>query len=238
MARAPLVAFTDDDCRPEPGWLAALLAGAARHPGAIVQGTTRPDPFELDLLAAPHARSLWVDPPGPFGQTANILYPRELLERLEGFDETFLRPAGEDTDLLWRAKELGASLVAAPDAVVNHAVAAFTALGMVRLTPKWLDLPRVVGRHPGLRKTFPLGRFWRERHGWLLLGTLGSLATRSTTARLLLALPYLRLALARDGARLRSLPRAVAELPGRVAVDFAELAVLTAGSIRHRTMFL
>ena len=27
-ARAPLVAFTDDDCRPEPGWLEGLLAAA------------------------------------------------------------------------------------------------------------------------------------------------------------------------------------------------------------------
>jgi glycosyltransferase involved in cell wall biosynthesis len=30
-ATAPLVAFTDDDCRPEPTWLALLLTGAARH---------------------------------------------------------------------------------------------------------------------------------------------------------------------------------------------------------------
>src|SRR4051794_8104033 len=44
-ARAPLIAFTDDDCRPDPDWLARLLETAERHPGAIVQGATRPDPF-------------------------------------------------------------------------------------------------------------------------------------------------------------------------------------------------
>src|SRR6266566_914650 len=45
LAEAPLVAFTDDDCRPEPGWLRTLLEAAARDRRAIVQGTTRPDPF-------------------------------------------------------------------------------------------------------------------------------------------------------------------------------------------------
>src|SRR3954453_3999926 len=56
-SRATLVAFTDDDCRPEPDWLETLLAAAVRNPGAIVQGATRPDPFERDLLKAIHART-------------------------------------------------------------------------------------------------------------------------------------------------------------------------------------
>ena len=37
-ASAPVVAFTDDDCRPEPTWLALLLAGAARHVGSAAVG--------------------------------------------------------------------------------------------------------------------------------------------------------------------------------------------------------
>ena len=71
-ARARFVAFTDDDCRPEPGWLQAMLEAAGRDRGAIVQGATRPDPLELDNYAAPHHRSLYVDPPGEFAQTCNI----------------------------------------------------------------------------------------------------------------------------------------------------------------------
>src|SRR4051794_33884992 len=47
--RAPLVAFTDDDCRPEPDWLETLLDAGHRNPATIVQGATRPDPFESDL---------------------------------------------------------------------------------------------------------------------------------------------------------------------------------------------
>src|SRR2546423_11019175 len=52
-ARAPLVAFTDDDCRPPPEWLERALAAAPRHPGAIVQGTTMPHPDEGAPQAAP-----------------------------------------------------------------------------------------------------------------------------------------------------------------------------------------
>lgn len=37
-AAGPIVAFTDDDCRPEPTWLALLLAGAERHPSSAAVG--------------------------------------------------------------------------------------------------------------------------------------------------------------------------------------------------------
>lgn len=37
-ASAELVAFTDDDCRPEPGWLVGLVAAAQRHSTAAAVG--------------------------------------------------------------------------------------------------------------------------------------------------------------------------------------------------------
>ena len=46
---APLVAFTDDDCRPHPAWLESLLA-AADGADAFLQGRTEPDPDESHLL--------------------------------------------------------------------------------------------------------------------------------------------------------------------------------------------
>jgi len=52
-ARAPIVAFTDDDCRPDPRWLEEMLAVAAAAPGALVQGRTRPEPHESAILVAP-----------------------------------------------------------------------------------------------------------------------------------------------------------------------------------------
>src|SRR5215467_9667042 len=49
-AKAPLIAFVDDDCRPEPAWLEHLVEAARSNPGAIVQGASRPDPFEAEIM--------------------------------------------------------------------------------------------------------------------------------------------------------------------------------------------
>jgi glycosyltransferase involved in cell wall biosynthesis len=96
--RAPIVAFTDDDCRPPATWIERALAAA--RAGAIVQGATKPDPDELALLRAPHRRTQNIDPPTPNVQTCNAIYPRALLEALGGFDEHgFPTCAAEDTDL-------------------------------------------------------------------------------------------------------------------------------------------
>jgi GT2 family glycosyltransferase len=238
LAGAPLVAFTDDDCRPEPGWLAALLESARREPGAVVQGATVPDPLERDLMDATHHRTLRVDPPGPFGQTCNILYPRDLLERLRGFDERYTRAGGEDTDLFWRAREAGATVVGEPTAVVNHAVEAFTTLDMVRLCAKWGDLPHVVDRHPGVRAEYTLGILWRDRHAWLILAAAGALTARRWPPAALLAAPYARWALGTRGRGMRARLRAARELPPRAVVDAAEIAVLAEGSVRHRVLFI
>src|SRR5688500_2552457 len=86
-ARGRLIAFTDDDCRPEPDWLERVVAAAESAPGAVVQGRTRPDPLEREVLRAPHVRTLKIEPVNPYKQASNIVYPLELLERLDGFDE-------------------------------------------------------------------------------------------------------------------------------------------------------
>jgi GT2 family glycosyltransferase len=237
-ARAPLVAFTDDDCRPEPGWLDALLTVARDHPGAIVQGATSPDPEERDALANPYARTITVDPPGRFAQTCNILYPRAVLEAVDGFDERLPAPAGEDTDLALRARALGTPYVGAPDARVFHAVEAYSLAGAVRLAFKWRHLAYVVRRHPEVRGWFALRVFWREAHLRLCLALAGALLARRHPLAAALCLPYLRERLGVHGRGVPARLRAARELPGRAAVDLAEIAAMVAGSARYRTFVL
>ncbi len=237
-AGAPLVAFTDDDCRPDPGWLEALLAGAQSAPGSLVQGTTRPDPHETALLAAPRTRTLHVDPPVRECPTCNILYPRGLLDRLGGFDEAFPGAAGEDTDLAERAREAGAGLEPAPAALVYHAVEAFSLPAMVRITWKWRDLPLVVRRHPSLRSRGSGRIFWKHSHWRLLLALAGLGGARRVRPLGLLALPYARHAVLVHGRSPAGVARAIAELPSRAAIDFAEIATVAWGSVRHRTPLL
>jgi GT2 family glycosyltransferase len=236
-ARAPVVAFVDDDCRPEPGWLAELLAAASAWPGAVVQGAVVPDPLERDVFARPLVRTLRVDPPDPRAQTANILYPRALLEAVGGFDETL--GVGEDMELLVRCRRAGAPLVAAPGAVVNHAVEAFTLIGWSRMNRKWQDLPLMLRAQPVLRRYKPLGVFWTWRHmrAWTALAGLLLGAARPQARRL--ALPYLLLdVVSRRGLGARGLTVSLSEAPRVIAGDALELVSFARGSARHRSALL
>jgi GT2 family glycosyltransferase len=212
-ARAPLVAFTDDDCRPAPEWLEGLVAAA--RDGAVVQGATRPDPEEAHRLGGPLARTQHIDPPSPFGQTCNIAYPRALLEALGGFPE-LPDAAGEDTDLFLRARARGAPLVAAPGAVVWHAVTQPGLGAALRGLWRWQHVAYVVRRHPSVRRHLTLGVFWKPSHLWLAVALLGR--------RPVAWLPYLWHVRRR--------------LPVAPVVDLAELVVALRGAVRYRTPFL
>lgn len=226
------IAFTDDDCVPAPGWTAALLAAAA--PDVVVQGRVEPAAAERDRIG-PFARTLWVRDAGPFFQTANVLYPRALLERLGGFDECFRAPAGEDTDLGWRALERGARSVFAPDALVHHAVHEPGWRGLVRDAPRWGSAVGLVKRHPQLRAHFSHRWFWKPAHERLLLAVAGlALALRTRGGSLALVAPYALVHRTEHPSR-GSLVRA---LPAHLAVDAAEVAALARGSVRARTLLL
>jgi hypothetical protein len=235
-ARGELIAFTDDDCRPEPDWLERLVAVARREPGAVVQGTTRPDPLEYHVGAAAHVRSLLVDPVGPYAQCSNILYPRSLLEGLDGFDERAI--AGEDVDLSLRARAAGRAIVGAADAVVNHAVEAHTLPGIMRQNVKWQYLAYVVKRHPEFRREMALGIFWDEEHLWSAAALLGLVGARLHPVALALVGPYVIRGARRRGPGRRALALALSQLPGQAVRQMAEVVVLAGASIRHRTVVL
>jgi GT2 family glycosyltransferase len=238
-ARAPLVAFTDDDCRTDPRWLEELLAAAAEHPGAVVQGATDFDPYERDIFASPHYRTVVErEPPNRFGQTCNILYPRAVLERIDGFDEQMPAPAGEDLELLTRARASGADHVGAPAAVIYHCVESYSLPGMLRLNRKWADIVYLAKVNPEIRSTFTHRVFWRETHYRLTLAIAGLLLARRQPATALLALPYLKFALRQRGTHLRARVATAIELPGRVIVDLAEVATMLRASARHRTLVI
>jgi len=236
-ARAPSIAFVDDDCRPEPEWLAELLSVARAFPQAIVQGTVRPDGLEAEVFARPLVRTLWVQPPDPRGQTANILYPRALLEAVEGFDESVL--IGEDMELCLRCRDAGARLVAAPTAIVNHAVEAFSLSGWAKMNRKWHDLPLMVRQQPRLRRYNALGVFWGWRHMRAWTALVGLLAGVARSPALLLGLPYLILdVLTRRGLRPKGLLISLSEGPRVVAGDVVEIRAFARGSIHHRSPLL
>lgn len=227
-AEAPLIAFTDDDCEPDPGWIEALLAHHRSHPGALLQGRTEPIPRERESLG-PLSRTMEIRTLGPYFQTCNIAYPRKLLEGLGGFDEgTFGRWGGEDTDLAWRAMERGADTVFAEDALVHHAVHHLGFAGTLRLALKWSDAMAVIARHPGYRRHCYRWLFWKRSHADFLAAGLGAAVARRFPPGILLAVPYLR--------RLRRRAHGDPALAGFLALhDLLEIFATVRGGIRHRT---
>ena len=236
MAGAPLVAFTDDDCTPGPDWLKALVATARLNPGQVVQGQTRADPHEHAIFAAPHWRTLHIDPVNPYAQTANILYPRALLEELGGFDEVAV--SGEDVDLSLRARAAGRRVVAAPAARVFHAVESHSLPGIIRQNLKWRHLAYLVSRHPEFRRELSLYVFWDDEHLLVCLAAAGALGARRRPVLGLLAAPWVVRASGRRGPGRRARATAIAELPGGALRQLAEVAGLAAGSVRYRTLLL
>jgi GT2 family glycosyltransferase len=229
LASAPLIAFTDDDCAPDPKWLERHLEAASQNSGAIVQGRTEPLREQFGLLE----RSQAIRALGPQYETCNIVYPRTLLERLEGFDETFgFVPAGEDTDLAWRAIERGVEVAFAPDAVVFHAIHRLGLFGAMREAARWTDAPRLFRRHPGSRAILSRGVFW---NGWHYL------VFRSAVA-LILPGPIRRFLLTRHAVQLAKRAREQGAGPWAVpfllACDVIEVASVVRGGIRHRTFVL
>lgn len=164
-ARAPLVAFTDDDCTPQPGWLRALADELSD--GEFVQGRTLPDPTQTSAMNA-FSRSMSVGGENGFYETCNIGYRKDLLERLGGFDEGFPRAAGEDTDLAYRAIEAGARFRFADDALVFHDIVEQDAAAYLRNKLRWTGVVRTVRKNPQLRRVFLRGPVWLRAHALAL----------------------------------------------------------------------
>ena len=127
-ARAALVAFIDDDCEPEPGWLAALVAAARQAPGCGYGGRVvnrlpgnrfaEASQLIVSFLCDYHRDG---DGSGRFFTSNNLAFHRGALLELGGFDGHYTRAAGEDRELCDRWTDAGRRIRFVPDAVVGHA---------------------------------------------------------------------------------------------------------------------
>lgn len=235
LAEGEWIAFTDDDCRPEAGWLVALLAAGAAEGAMVVQGRTRPDPAREHLLAQPWARSMVVEAANEYFQTCNIMYRRSLLNDLGGFDEAF-RAIGDDTDLGWRAVEQGAIVAFAPDALVFHDVVVRDFAADLRSRRRWVDTIRVIGKHPQARRLAWKPYVYRRSHVPLLaLAAAAPLLMSGRGRRTWFGLATAMITA--DAARAGSPGAAIVALEQRMA-DGYEIALLAGESIRQRVLLL
>jgi GT2 family glycosyltransferase len=232
-ARGELIAFTDADCEPDPGWLEAGL-DAARRGAEVVQGPTLP-PEGADIPPFAHHHAL--ESETCLYEACNMFYKRSLLERLGGFSTSYFsrvrEPFGEDTELGWRAQRAGARFQFEPKAVVRHAVTPRTAGQLVLYQWRGRAFPLLVRDVPELRRAFLHRRYFLSRRSERFAAAIAGLAlARRIPLAAALALPYARLVLA-DARRTRRRGR-VRHVSLALASDAVLLAGLVWGSARWR----
>ena len=126
-ARGEWLAFTDDDCLPDPRWLSAFDAALRASPAALVGGRTVnafPDSVFADAsqrLADFVSSYFHGGATGRFFTSNNMAVSRDAFLAAGGFDASFPFSAGEDRELCDRWSAQGRPSVAVPDAVVRHA---------------------------------------------------------------------------------------------------------------------
>ena len=136
-ARGRHIVLLNNDTQVRPGWLKALVNAAEQNPaaGAIAAKLLFVDPANTiqnagSLLLSDGSgadrgfrepdRGQYDTAEEVFGACgASVLYRRQMLEDVGAFDETFFMYY-EDTDLNWRMRLRGWSVLYEPTAVVDH----------------------------------------------------------------------------------------------------------------------
>lgn len=116
LARGEWLVFTDDDCVPDPEWLAAFATAIATDASvAVWEGRTYCAEQNLGPL-----RFAPVNESGGFLWSCNLALARRAFVQVGGFDPTFPHPHLEDVDLRWRIERAGLVHRFASAASVEH----------------------------------------------------------------------------------------------------------------------
>jgi GT2 family glycosyltransferase len=115
LARGEWLAFTDDDCLPSAGWLAAFAAAAAAGDADVLEGRTTCDAGIHSILdEAPinlTGGNLW---------SCNMTIAWDSFDRLGRFDERFPHAAVEDIEFQIRVGRAGLRVRFVAAATVDH----------------------------------------------------------------------------------------------------------------------
>lgn len=124
-ATGEIIAYTDDDARPDPDWLAYLAAVFLRSDHAGVGGPNIAPPGDgpiADCVAnAPGGpvHVLLTDDLAEHIPGCNMAFRLDRLRSIGGFDPRY-RAAGDDVDVCWRLQDRGWTLGFSPAAMVWH----------------------------------------------------------------------------------------------------------------------
>ena len=177
-ARGTYLAFTDDDCVPDPDWLTELQAGLDANPGCAIGGAV------INGLPQDRFAAVWqiiydyivihsANDGIAYVGTGNVAFPAEGFRAIGGLDRSWQLWGGEDRDLSRRWRASGRRFLLRPSAMVRH----YHALTLVQFWRQHFRYGRGSSRfhrttgypRPGfyaglLAAGFRAGGLW---HGWL-----------------------------------------------------------------------
>lgn len=126
VAQAPVLLFTDADCRPSPSWIEILVNVFAADPTvSAVMGTYTSDQstpaarfaqleFEERYVGMQTQATIDVV------ATYSAAFRRDVFLKEQGFDTSFPKANNEDVEFSYRLSQHGHRMVFAPAASVNH----------------------------------------------------------------------------------------------------------------------
>lgn len=129
IAQGEILAFTDGDCTPHPGWLSAGVARLSSGPDLVAGAINFIS--HKDTIAHRFDRKFflqqerWVQEKGT-GATANLFVKRTVIEKTGGFSEAL--SSGGDFAFCRAASAAGFSIVFEPQAIVDHPTRGFSAI--------------------------------------------------------------------------------------------------------------
>lgn len=123
-ARGVNLAFTDDDCVPDPDWLTSLSAGLGNNPGCAIAGAVlngcRTNLFSsATQLIHDYVVANWSRTDLNYAGTGNLAFPADAFREIGGLDSEWNNWGGEDRDLCRRWRASGRRLTC-PAAKVAH----------------------------------------------------------------------------------------------------------------------
>jgi GT2 family glycosyltransferase len=121
LASSEIVAFTDDDCVPDPAWIREIAAAFLENERIGGVGG-RVLPMREDLISQYYTHYRILEPPasGLYLVTANAAFLRQALDKTGGFSEDLRAPGGEDVEVSLRVSRAGWLLSYTDRAAVAH----------------------------------------------------------------------------------------------------------------------
>jgi GT2 family glycosyltransferase len=243
-AKGVLIAFTDDDAIPTPGWLmdGARAFESNRQWVALSGRVVKLLPDALRLRADHHRTTRGVET-AEF-VAANAFVWRAALEAVGGFDERFTRAWRDDSDLQFKLLAQGAAVGFCPEARVVHPVRAETWRVILRQQRNTYFDALLYKKHPRLyreriRRVPPWDYYLVVALGivaplaWLVEADYLAAGSAAVAAALVL-----RLARQRLRRTDRSLPHLLKMLATSALIPFLSVYWRVRGALRFRVLFL